>query len=116
MVISQDTLPLCVKLRSSGILVGNFITKIFFQLFSACLRKTSRTLVSGTWTRERGKYYDIFCLILWIPYKEYLNSFDYNFCRYIIEKLGIQSFSMSEVDRHGIKDVVEKAMHYLDPE
>lgn len=36
--------------------------------------------------------------------------------RYIIEKLGIQSFSMSEVDRHGIKDVVEKAMHYLDPE
>lgn len=37
-------------------------------------------------------------------------------CRFIIEKLGIQSFSMSEVDRHGIKDVVEKAMHYLDPE
>ncbi|XP_022333997.2 arginase, hepatic-like isoform X1 [Crassostrea virginica] len=36
--------------------------------------------------------------------------------RYIIEKFGIQSFSISEVDKLGIKEVVEKAINYLDPE
>ncbi|KAK3092282.1 hypothetical protein FSP39_000708 [Pinctada imbricata] len=36
--------------------------------------------------------------------------------RYIIEKLGIHSFSMTEVDKFGIKDCVEKALHAVDPE
>lgn len=36
--------------------------------------------------------------------------------RYIIEKLGITAFSMQEVDKYGINEVMSKALKALDPE
>ena len=40
----------------------------------------------------------------------------YECFRYIIEKLGITAFSMQEVDKYGINEVMSKALKVLDPE